>query len=155
LNNPGRGLNRYAIWQLGYSPINLNELYIALEKYPIKDIVKLLKYRFTSGINMNYSVPRLPLDTKKLKCVLQYHVAANERVEHEITLGRIARSFRFRTILNLRSFRIGLIPKKTSDWSLITHLYYPPGYWVTDFLDETLATVLILNVIISFLLFKH
>jgi hypothetical protein len=38
LNNPGRGLNRYAIWQLGYSPINLNELYIALEKYPIKDM---------------------------------------------------------------------------------------------------------------------
>jgi hypothetical protein len=33
------------------------------------------------------------------------------------------------------------IPKKTSDWSLITHLYYPPGYCVTDFLDETLATV--------------
>jgi hypothetical protein len=33
------------------------------------------------------------------------------------------------------------IPKKTSDWSLITHLYYPPGYCFTDFLDETLTTV--------------
>jgi hypothetical protein len=43
LNNPGRGLNRYDIWQLGYSPINLSELYIALEKYPRKDIAKLLK----------------------------------------------------------------------------------------------------------------
>jgi hypothetical protein len=52
----------------------------------------------TSGFNMNYSVPRLPLDTNKLKCVLQYHVAAYERVEHEITLGRIAKSFRFRPI---------------------------------------------------------
>jgi hypothetical protein len=62
-------LNRYAIWQLGYSPINLNELYIALEKYPIKDIAKLLKYGFISGFNMNYPVPRLPLDTKKIKCV--------------------------------------------------------------------------------------
>jgi len=28
---------------MGYSPINLNELYIALEKYPPKDIAKLLK----------------------------------------------------------------------------------------------------------------
>ena len=70
MNNPGRGLNRYAIWQLGYSPINFNELYIALEKYPIKDIAKLLKYGFTSGFNMNYPVPRLPLDTNKIKCVL-------------------------------------------------------------------------------------
>jgi hypothetical protein len=60
-------LNRYAIWQLEYSPINLNELYIALNKYPIKDIAKLLKYGFTSGFNMNYPVPRLPLDPKKNK----------------------------------------------------------------------------------------
>ena len=89
---------------------------------------------------MNYPVPRLQLDTKK-KCVLQYHVAAYERVEHEITLGRIAGPFRFRPISNLRSSRTGLIPKQTSDWSLITHLYYPPGYCVTDFLDETLTTV--------------
>jgi hypothetical protein len=58
-------LNRYAIWQLGYIPIILGELYIALEKYPIKDIAKLLKYGFTSGFYMNYPVPRLPLDTKK------------------------------------------------------------------------------------------
>ena len=43
LNNPGRGLNKYDILQLGYSPINLNELYIALEKYPRKDIAKLQK----------------------------------------------------------------------------------------------------------------
>ena len=65
MNNPGRCLNRYAIWQFGYSPINLNELYIALDKYPIKDIAQLLKYGFTSGFNMNYPVPRLQLDTKK------------------------------------------------------------------------------------------
>jgi hypothetical protein len=43
LNNSGRGLNRYDIWQLGYSPINLNELYIALEKFLRKDIAKLQK----------------------------------------------------------------------------------------------------------------
>ena len=90
-------MNRYDIWQLGYSPSNLNELHVALEKYPIKDIAKLLKYGYTSCFNMNYPVPRLPLDTKQIKCVLQYHVAAYERVEHAITLGRIAGPFRFRT----------------------------------------------------------
>ena len=95
MKNPGRGLNRYDIWQLGYSPININELYIALEKYPIQDIAKLLKDGFTSGFNMNCPFPRLPLDTKNLKCVLLYHVAAYKRVEHEITLDRIAGPFRF------------------------------------------------------------
>jgi hypothetical protein len=57
---------------------------------PALHIAKLLKYGFTSGFNMNYPVLRLPLNTKIIKCVLQYHVAAYERVEHEITLGRIA-----------------------------------------------------------------
>jgi hypothetical protein len=35
-----RSLHRYDIWKLGYSPINVNELYIALEKPPRKDIAK-------------------------------------------------------------------------------------------------------------------
>ena len=56
-------------------------------------------------------------------------------------LCRIAGPFRFRPISNFRSSPIGLVPKKTSDWSLITHLSYPPGYSGTDFIDETLTTV--------------
>jgi len=36
-------LHRYDIWKLGYSPINVNELYIALEKPPRKDIAKVQK----------------------------------------------------------------------------------------------------------------
>jgi hypothetical protein len=61
-----RRLNRYDIWKLGYSPINLNELYIALEKYPSKDIAKLLRDGFTSGFKINYTGPRLPLDNNNL-----------------------------------------------------------------------------------------
>jgi hypothetical protein len=68
-------------------------------------------------------------------------LAAYERVEHEITLGRIAGTFRFGPISNFRSSHIGLVPIKTCDWSRITHLSYPPGYSVTGFIDETLATV--------------
>ena len=56
-------MNRYDIWQLGYSPINLSELYIALEKYPCKDIAKLLKDGFTSSFKINYTGLRLQLDT--------------------------------------------------------------------------------------------
>ena len=39
-----RSLHRYDIWKLGYSPINVNELYFALEKPPRKDIAKVQKY---------------------------------------------------------------------------------------------------------------
>jgi hypothetical protein len=117
LNNPGRGLNRYDIWQLGYSPFNQSELYIALEKYPRKDIAKLLNDGLTSGFKINYTGLRLQLDTKQIFCCLQYHVAAYERVEHDISIGRITGPFRFRLISNLRCSLFG--------WTLITHLSYP------------------------------
>ena len=68
-------------------------------------------------------------------------MVAYERVEHEISLGRISGPFRFRPISNLRSSPMGLVPKKTSGWSLITHLSYPPGNSVNYFIDEKLTTV--------------
>ena len=58
-------MNRYDIWQLGYSPINLNELYIALEKYPRKDIAKLQKMDLHLVLRKNYTGSRLQLDTNK------------------------------------------------------------------------------------------
>jgi hypothetical protein len=36
---------------------------------------------------------------------------------------------------------MGLVPKKTSGWRLITHLSYPPGNSVNDFIDEKVTTV--------------
>jgi hypothetical protein len=77
---------------LGYSPINLSELYIALEKYPRKDIAKLLKDGCTSGIKINYTGLRLQLDKKN--SVLQYPMVAYERVEHDISIGRTAGYFK-------------------------------------------------------------
>ena len=37
---------------------------------------------------------------------------------------------------------MGLVPKKTSGWSLITHLSYPPLHSVNDLIDEKPTTVL-------------
>ena len=68
-------------------------------------------------------------------------MVAYEKVENEISLGRIAGPIKFRPISNLRCSLIGLAPKKTSGWRLITHLSYPPGNSVNDFIDEKLATV--------------
>jgi hypothetical protein len=36
---------------------------------------------------------------------------------------------------------MGLVPKKTSGWRLITHWSIPPGNSVNDFIDENLTTV--------------
>jgi len=68
-------------------------------------------------------------------------MVAHERVKYEITLGRIAGSFMLRPISNWRISPMGLVPKKTSGWSLLTHLSYPSGNSVNDFIDENLTNV--------------
>ena len=68
-------------------------------------------------------------------------MVAYERIKHEITLGRIAGSFMFRPISNWRISHMGLVPKKTSGWSLIKRFSYPPVNSVSDFIDEKLTTV--------------
>jgi hypothetical protein len=37
---------------------------------------------------------------------------------------------------------MGLVPEKTSGWSLITHLSYPPGNSVNEFIDEPVQFIL-------------
>jgi hypothetical protein len=36
----------------------------------------------------------------------------------------------------LRCSPIGVVPKKTGGWRLITHLPYPPSNSVNDYIDE-------------------
>ena len=73
-----RGLNIYDIWQLGYSPINL-------EKYQrIVNIVKLLKDGFASGFMINYTGPRLPLDTLVIQRIQQEPIKCPKKCEHDL-----------------------------------------------------------------------
>ena len=76
-----------------------------------------------------------------MKSVLENPQIALEKVENEIQLGRITGPFQYSPISNLRCSPIGVIPKKTSGWPLITHLSYPTFGSVNDFIDEKFTSV--------------
>jgi hypothetical protein len=61
----------------------------------------------SSGFKINYHGPRLPVETKNLKSVLENPQIALEKVENEIQLGRIAGPFQYSPISNLRCSPIG------------------------------------------------
>lgn len=132
---------RHDVWAIGYSPINTEELDISLQNYPHKDVANLLSDGFHYGFKLQYEGPRLPSESKNLKSVLQNPLAAIEKVENEIKLGRIAGPFDYRPISNLKCSPIGLVPKKTSGWRLITHLSYPPSESVNDFINPEYCSV--------------
>jgi hypothetical protein len=72
---------------------------------------------------------------------MQSPVAVKEKIENEIQNGRIADPFSKRPIWNLICSPVGIVPKTTSSYRLITHLSYPPSNSVDDFTDKKFSTV--------------
>ena len=72
---------------------------------------------------------------------MQNEELAKEKLEQEIALGRMAGPFPYKPISNLRCSLIGLVPKKTGGFRLITHLSYPAGSSVNNGIDDALASV--------------
>jgi hypothetical protein len=60
----------------------------------------------SSGFKINYHGPRLPVETKNLKSVLENPHIALEKVENEIQLGRI-----YCTEVNFSSIKSLTLPK--------------------------------------------
>ena len=96
---------------------------------------------FEFGFKLHYEGPRYSVESKTLKSVLQNEELAKEKLEQEIALGRMASPFPYKPISNLRCSPIGLVPKKTGGFRLITHLSYPAGSSVNDGIDDALASV--------------
>lgn len=72
---------------------------------------------------------------------MQNRLAASDKIENEIQNGRIAGPFSKLPIWNLRCSPVGIVPKKTFGYRLITHLSYPPSNSVNDFIDTKFSTV--------------
>lgn len=133
--------NQYDIWSLGYSPINVSVLEKMLENYNDPVNCELLLNGFKFGFPIHYSGPRIPYEAKNLKSIFQYPEIAWEKVMSEVKMGRIAGPFTERPISNLRVSPIGLVPKKTGGFRLITNLSSPPLHSVNDFIDKQLSSV--------------
>ena len=63
------------------------------------------------------------------------------KITTEVKLGRILGPFIRKPISNLRINPIGLVPKKTGGLRLISHLSYPPGLSINEFIDPKLCSV--------------
>ena len=71
----------------------------------------------------------------------QYKFELQEKIDKEVSLGRILGPFLDLPISNLRCNPIGLVPKKQGGWRMITNLSYPPGSSVNDFIDPEICSV--------------
>ena len=57
--------DRYDIWKMGYSPINIKQLQLILTDYPKEQDKQILFNGFKFGFSLNYHGPRIPFESKK------------------------------------------------------------------------------------------
>ena len=123
------------LWDLGFTPVNISVLADQLAFYPNKDDANYILQGFSTGFKLEYKGPRVPVFSKNLKSAIDKNCLLSKKLYDEFSLGRILGPFENPPISNLRINPVGLLPKQTGGFRLITHLSYPPGRSINDFID--------------------
>ena len=112
-----------------------------LENYDKVADAKILSDGFRTGFKIKYNGPREGRESKNLKSALANKEALLEKLNKEISLGRIAGPFTSYPIPNLIVSPVGLVPKSDGGWRMITHLSYPEGFSVNAGIDQVFCSV--------------
>ncbi|VDH94982.1 Hypothetical predicted protein [Mytilus galloprovincialis] len=125
LLGPAKRGKDYELYSLGYSPICVNEVKESLKFYPYKVIANELIHGLRFGFKLQYSGSRLPVNENYSKSVTIHADLVREKINKEITLGRMAGPFDHPPLPTLRISPIFLAEKKNGDYRLIHNLSYP------------------------------
>ncbi|KAM3936556.1 uncharacterized protein RB166_007084 [Leptodactylus fuscus] len=99
-----------------------------------------------NGFVYGFFIPFIPSDqpyfSKNLKSARDLPEILREKIEKEVSLGRIVGPFPSPPFPNLRVSPLGIVPKKESGkYRLIHHLSHPKGSSVNDGISRSLASV--------------
>lgn len=127
--------------KLVVTPVKVNVLGQFLEGYD--DHLKTFLYEgFKQGFKIQYQGPRQQRFCKNLLSVQQHENIVAEKLQKEVSLGRIAGPFNFLPFSNLQCSPIGIVPKKEiNEFRLIHHLSYPDGASINNFIPDELCSV--------------
>lgn len=96
---------------------------------------------FLEGFRLAYTGPRISCFSTNLISADIHKDETKSKLLKEVELGRVLGPFSEKPISTLRVSPIGLVPKNSGGWRLITHLSYPSQGSVNDFIDPDVATV--------------
>ena len=129
------------IWELGRTTIKVSELWKCLQLYPQEDVALELGWGFQTGFRIPYVGPRLRTISPNLLSAVHHADEVQKKLRKEIEMGRISGPYKHIPISNMGISPIGVVPKSTEGWRLITHLSYPQANSVNDFLDPQACSV--------------
>ena len=126
------------LYDLGNTPINIQKIYLHTKNYWDN---LLLREDFLIGFRLQYSGPRLPRFSRNLPSLGINKQVAEEKIQKEVSLGRVAGPFSQPPFPTLQVSSLGLVPKKDGDYRLIHHLSYPENASINYFIDSEQSSV--------------
>ncbi|XP_041464356.1 uncharacterized protein LOC121415240 [Lytechinus variegatus] len=124
------------------TPINLKRMLRFLNKYARRDDAAQLISGFRFGFSLGFTGLRHPVSSRNLKSAGELKDILKDKIQKEISLGRIAGPFQNPPFPNFRCSPIGLVPKRTpGEFRLIQHLSAPRGQSVNEFINSDLCSV--------------
>lgn len=129
------------LWDLGKTPIIVDQLKILLDKYPNPKVAEELCSGFTYGFRLQYVGPRDHVYSTNLISAEQHGEETLKKINSEIELGRILGPFTSLPIATLRISPIGLVLKPDGGWRLITILSHPVDNSVNSAIDPEFCKV--------------
>lgn len=104
-------------------------------------MAKEILHGFTYGFKLNYTGPRIFTFSDNLRSASQFKNQLQEKILKEVKERRIMGPFLQSPMPNMHISPIGLVPKSSGGWRMITHLSYPPSLGINSFIDPELCTV--------------
>ena len=129
------------LWVKGKTPVHTEVLFEYLEYYPNRSVALELVEGFSRGFPLQYTGPRVSISSQNLVSANQYKAETLNKLQKEVSLGRMLGPFLSKPISTLRISPIGLVPKQDGGWRLITHLSYPPENSINHYIDPDLCKV--------------
>ena len=113
-----------------------------LLQYPTKDDAMKLNSGFRFGFPLHYTGPIQSYDSVNLKSAIDNPVLVQEKIDKEISAGRVEGPFLTPPFSTFRVSPLGIVPKKEpGQFRMIHHLSHPKGESVNDHIDKDLCSV--------------
>lgn len=117
----------------GRTPVRVERMRPFLSRYPDRKAAQLLEAGFAFGFKIPCSLTAAPPMVTNLRSALLHPTVVSEKIEKEVSLGRMSGPFTSVPLQGLVVSPLGVLPKKEPNkFRLIHHLSFPKGGSVND-----------------------